>query len=356
MTSVGSQSKCNGENKGQLVINSPLNDQIQRGRNLKYHQLSEQERYQIQAGIHVGMRLFEIATQLKRHRTTIFRELKRNGHISREGYAALYAQSQYKDRRKKSRRRFLVCGELKRWIDFRIQFQWSPEQIAGRRKLEQLSPVGVETIYRYLYRDKLTGGTLWRHLRHSTGKRKKRFISHRWPLALPRPTIFQRPDVINNRQRIGDYERDVVVGKQRQGNIITLVERKSRFCRLKKLPYLTSRIAHEASVELLKGLSPLSITNDNGMEFARYQETAKELNTAIYFTRPYASWERGTVENTNKLIRQYFPKTTNFLEVCDEKIKMVETLLNHRPRKTLGFRSPIETIAERESISNVALD
>jgi IS30 family transposase len=219
-----------------------------------YHQLTQQERYQIEAGISLGLSIQEISLRLNRHRSTLFRELKRNGHLYRERYSALYSQSQYRQRRTKCRRKFLIRGSLKRWIDDRLHVQWSPEQIAGRRKLEGRTGVGVETIYRYLYREKIKGNVLWMNLRHARTRRRKRFSTHRWPKYLSRPGLDQRPQVIERRKRIGDFERDLIVGSQRQGYLLTLVDR-------------------------------------------------------------------------------------------HENIKMVESLLNHRPRKLLGFRAPIETSA-----------
>lgn len=272
------------------------------------------------------------------------RELKRNGHVTREGYSALHSTSQYEDRRKKCRPKFKIFGQLKKFIDAKLKQQWSPEQIVGRARLENQSDIGVETIYRYIYRDRQEGGDLWKNLRHTRKKRKKRFPAPRWPKSLPRTSIEQRPEQINQRKRKGDFERDLVVGSQRAGYLLTLVDRKTRFVKIIKINRPTSKEVHEATLAAFKGLTVLSLTNDNGCEFIRYQETAKALNVPIYFTRPYASWERGTVENTNKLIRQYVPKKTKITEITHEEIKMVEMVLNDRPRKTLGFKTPNEAM------------
>lgn len=309
---------------------------------MKYHQLTPTERYQIEAGVSLGLSIKEISIRIKRHRSTIFRELKRNAHISREGYSAIYSQSQYLDRRTQCRRKFLIQGSLKRWINFRLNMQWSPEQIVGRRKIEGRSSVGVETIYRYLYREKRLGNPLWLNLRHARLRQKKRFKHHRWPSHLTRPGLDQRPAVIEKRQRFGDFERDLIVGAERQGYLLTIVDRKTKLTRIVKIDHPRAEPVHNATISALHGLRVRSITNDNGFEFTGYKKTAKDLKAPIYFTRPYASWERGTVENTNKLIRQYFPKNTNLKEISNEKIKMVEMVLNYRPRKQLGYRTPIE--------------
>ncbi len=309
---------------------------------MKYRQLSELERYQIDAGISLGLPLAEIARRIHRPRCTVFRELKRNGHINREGYSAIHSLQQRDTRRERCRPKFKIQGDMKLWIDNRLHEKWSPEQIVGRARLENRPIVGVETIYRYIYRDRKQGGVLWKNLRHIRKNRKKRFPAPRWPKALPRLSIQERPQEINERTRIGDLERDLIVGRERRGYLLTLVDRKTRLVRLAKLDRPNADLVHRATLQALKGLSVRSLTNDNGCEFVRYGQTQACLGVPIYFTRPYASWERGTVENTNKLIRQYVPKQSTIQELTHEQIKMVEMVLNNRPRKTLGFRTPQE--------------
>jgi IS30 family transposase len=342
--SFNSHSKCNNLANKQPVVTSCKNRQVQQEEQMKYHQLSEVDRYQIDAGIALGMKLSEIAKRMGRSRSTLFRELKRNGHISREGYSAFYSRQQYDARREKCRPKFKIQGEIKKWIDARIKHQWSPEQIVGRAKLEDRSLVGVETIYRYIYRDKKQGGELWKNLRHTRGKRKKRFKANRWPSLIPRPSIENRPIEATNRTRQGDFERDLIVGLNRGGYLLTLADRKTRLVKIRKIHRPTAKLVHNATLHSLKGINVLSLTNDNGCEFVRYAETSKKLNVPIFFTRPYASWERGTIENMNKLIRQYFPKKTKLEEISDEEIKMVEMVLNDRPRKTLGYNTPNEAM------------
>ena len=309
---------------------------------MHYHQLSQIERYQIQAGIDLGLKIKDIALKLNRHRSTIFRELKRNGHISREGYSAMASQCDYENRRLKCRPKLLIKGNLKTYINTRIKLQWSPEQIVGRRKLESKSSISTETIYQYLFREKQNGGTLWKNLRHSKGRRKKRFPHQRWPKSLERLAAGNRPSEIENRSEHGHFERDLIVGKDRQGYLMTIVDRKSRFTIIKKIDHPRAELIHQSTLKAFRSTQVKSLTNDNGVEFTAHKKTSKSLGVPIYFTRPYASWERGTVENTNKLIRQYFPKQTNLKETSHEQIKMVQMLLNHRPRKLLGFKSPIE--------------
>jgi IS30 family transposase len=325
------------------VINSSENRQVHQENEMKYHQLSEVERYQIEAGIALGISLSDIAIKIKRHRSTLFREIKRNGHITQEGYLGTSAHGSYCIRRQKCKPRNKIRGNLKSYIENRIRMKWSPEQIVGRLRLEKNTSIGVETIYRYIYRDRKNEGTLWLNLRHRRSRRKRRIPHPRWPKKISRIPAETRPIEITERRRTGDFERDIIVGRKRSGYLLTLVDRKSKLVRLRKSLVLRPKHIHKVTIRSLKGLAPLSLTNDNGVEFLEHAMTANALNIPVYFTRPYASWERGTVENTNKLIRQYFPKSSNLKEISHAQIKVVQNALNQRPRKTLGFRTPNES-------------
>jgi IS30 family transposase len=239
-----------------------LNRQVQ-GENMNYRQLSELERYQIDAGISLGFSLSEISRRIGRPRCTVFRELKRNGHLSREGYSAVYSSEQTLQRRCRSKPRFKIHGHMKLWIDSRLREKWSPEQIVGRARLENRPIVGVETIYRYIYRDRLQGGELWKNLRHTRRSRKKRFPAPRWPKSLPRTPIQERPPEANARSRTGDFERDLIVGTQRSGYLLTLVDRKTRWIRLAKIERPTGELVHQATLKALHGVSVHTLTNDN---------------------------------------------------------------------------------------------
>lgn len=339
----GSHSNCTENEEGQLTVTSSLNRQVQEEGFVNYRQLSEVDRYQIEAGIAFGMTITEISRRIKRHRSTVFRELRRNGHLTREGYSALSASQDFRKRRKVCRPEFKIKGTLKTWIDEKLRAQWSPEQIVGRAQLEGRDMVGIETIYRYVYRDKLRGGALWKNLRHRRPKRKNRFREQRWPERIPRPSIDERPQVINQRERVGDFERDLIVGKERKGYLLTIVDRKTNFVKIVKIAAPKAKLVHDATIGCLQKITVKSLTNDNGCEFMDYHKTKAALgDIPIYFTRPYASWERGSVENMNKLIRQYFPKHQRLDRTHYGKIKMVEALLNQRPRKKLAYRTPIE--------------
>lgn len=307
---------------------------------MRYSHLTPKERLIIALGFELNKPFSEIAKVIGRHRSTIFREHKRHA-TKKYGYCNGVAEMRYDENRRRCRKRFRIHGSLKLYIENRLKKQWSPEQIVGRRKLENRSRLSRETIYRFVYRERLQGGNLYLNLRRGRRKRRRRFPRYRWDAK--RPSIASRPKVVNSRVRVGDFERDLVVGNRAcKDAILTMVDRKSKLVRLEKLRNSSAREAHEATVRASNGLRVHSITNDNGHEFARFRDTASTLKAKIFFSRPYASWERGTVENTNGLLRQYFPKGTNFNEITNGNLRDVVRRLNKRPRKNLGFATPEE--------------
>lgn len=206
--------------------------------------------------------------------------------------------------------------------------------------------VSHERIYQYIYEDKLNGGSLYKHLRGSNKKYKKRYGQHknRKVIIKNKVSIDDRPEIINNKERIGDWEIDTIVGKNNRGAILTIVERKSNFVLIKKLK---GKNADNLALETIRLLAPYkdlvhSITSDNGTEFAKHEYIAKKLEADFYFAHPYSSWERGLNEYSNKLIRQYIPKKSNFDDIDNNHILRITDLLNNRPRKLLDFRKPVE--------------
>jgi IS30 family transposase len=197
-------------------------------------------------------------------------------------------------------------------------------------------------IYQYIYADQRAGGDLHKHLRCQKKKRKRYGSPERRGQISQRVSIEQRPAIVETRKRLGDWEADTVLGKKSAYALVTLVERKSRFTLLKKIPRRTAAATKEAIVQLLQPYprQTLTITCDNGKEFADHQAIAAELNTEVYFAHPYASWERGTNENTNGLLRQYFPKGSDFSQLTAEQVQFVQNRLNTRPRKCLAIRTP----------------
>jgi len=304
--------------------------------------LTREERYTISAMYRQGCTQKMIAEAINKDKSVISRELKRNAN-SKGKYFFEYAQdvaSLRKERMKKPRK-LHQC--LKKEIVGLIEQDWSPQQIEGRLKLENKPSVSHETIYKMIRQDKDGGGTLYKHTRHQL-KHRKRPIGVKISIK-NRVTIDHRPEIVDTKQRFGDWEIDTIVGENNKGAIVTMVERKTAFMMMGKLTKgkNATELAKTVSGMLLAYLHHVhTITGDNGTEFAEHQTIAKNLKTKFFFTHPYASWEKGLIENTNKLIRQYIPKKTNFDTMNDQQIKKIQYKINNRPRKNLNFKSPKE--------------
>jgi IS30 family transposase len=265
--------------------------------------------------------------------------LKRNAN-SKGKYSFEYAQDMAnlrKERMKKPRR---LHPWLKKQIITLIQKDWSPQQIEGRLKLENKTFVSHETIYKIIRKDKEEGGILYWHTRHKL-KHRKRPVGEKIPIK-NRVTIDQRPAIVDTKQRFGDWEIDTIVG---DGAIVTMVERKTAFMMMEKLKH--GKNAKELAKTVWRLLFAYmkhvhTITGDNGTEFAEHKTIAKMLKTKFFFTHPYSSWEKGLIENTNKLIRQYIPKGTNLHTLKEQKKKKIQHKINNRPREKLNFYSPKE--------------
>jgi len=314
-----------------------------------YTQLTQEQRYQIKALKDNGITQAKIAKTIGVHPSTVSRELKRNK--GKRGYREKQAHQFALARRVKAKPKI----KLETWqmVEGKIRQEWSPEQISGWLKREGLPTVSHERIYQYIQTDKNAGGDLYKSLRCKK-KRKKRYGSRDRRGQIPnRTSIEERPKVVEERSRLGDMEIDMVIGKGHQGGLVTIVDRKSRFTFIGRVGSKQAQEVADVTITLLKPVVDQveTITADNGKEFAQHQRVADELSADYYFAHPYASWERGTNENTNGLIRQYFPKTTNFHDVTDEQVMHVVNRLNHRPRKTLGYRTPHEVFYGQSSIA-----
>jgi transposase, IS30 family len=313
-----------------------------KGQKVGYQRLTLENRYQIEAYKASGFSQSRIASKLGVNKSTISRELKRV-----EGSYSAKA-SQFEAKAQSSSRRFgkysLSPADVKR-VEQKLKDDWSPEQIVGRLKLKGKKSVSHQTIYRFIERNKVSDGDLWKHLRLLRKDRKQRRKSgFRWfkNPNLGRLHITERPDVVNQRKRLGDFERDTVFGSHNGKLLLTIVDRVSKLSFIEPVSKNSSQEIHQATLRALKKQKVHTITNDNGMEFAQHKKTAKALSTSIYFSRAYRSWERGTNENTNGLIRQYFPRKRSLDHVTRRQIKLIEKKLNSRPRKCLGFRTPLE--------------
>lgn len=306
-----------------------------------YTQLAQEQRYQIYALKKAGHMQERIAVILGVHKSTISRELRRNR--GKRGYrpqqAHRLAMKRHQDKSKPR-----ISLDLWALVERLVGLQWSPEQISGWLLRTGKGKISHEWIYQYILADKRAGGSLYRNLRCQK-KRKKRYGTPEHRGRIPnRRSIEERPAIVDTRVRIGDWELDTIISKGRKQAIVSLTERKARLALIAKVQ---SRDAKTVSKAIQKLLLPLrhkvhTLTSDNGREFTRHEEIAAVLEAEYYFTHPYSAWERGTNENTNGLIRQYFSKNRDFATIASEEIKMAMNRLNNRPRKCLGYHTPNE--------------
>lgn len=306
---------------------------------MKYTQLTQEERYQISALLKAGHNQTEIAMILGRHKSTISREIRRNTGL--RGYRPKQAQ-RWTEERRQAKAQPRISDTV--WLDIEslIQQDWSPEQITLWLKAECGVSVSHEWIYQYLLQNKADGGDLYRHLRCQKQRRKRYGSYSRRGQLIDRVSIDERPAIVDSRARIGDWELDTIIGKGHQQAIVSLTERKSRYTLIKKVTRKTAKNVSDAIISLLMPISEKvhTLTSDNGKEFAKHQAIADKLEAKFYFAHPYASWERGLNENTNGLIRQYFPKSRDFKTITQKEIRQVMDKLNNRPRKCLGIKTP----------------
>lgn len=307
----------------------------------QYKQLTELQRYQISALLKAEKSKKEIAINIGVSSSTISRELERN--TGKRGYRPKQAHIKAMRRREEADKAIKMTPEVVSMIDTKIRLDWSPEQVSGWLAKAQNISMSHERIYQHVWTDKRQGGELYKHLRQSNKKRKKRYGStDKRGQIRNRISIDERPEEVEAKLRIGDWEIDTMIGQNHKGALVTLVDRVSKFTLIKKVDSKHAEVVTAATLMLLKPYmdKTLTITADNGKEFAGHESLAKQLEAAVYFAHPYSSWERGLNENTNGLIRQYFSKGSSFENITDEEVENVIHKLNHRPRKTLGYETP----------------
>ena len=307
-----------------------------------YNQLTSEQRYQISALKRIGHSQTEIAKELEVHKSTISRELSKN--MGERGYRARQAHEKARERRAKATPTKRISAETWEEVEEKLRQDWSPEQVSGWLEKRQEIRISHEWIYQHILADQQANGDLYTHLRQY-GKRRKRYGKHDRRGKLPdRVSIEERPQIVEQRERLGDWEIDTLVGKGHRGALVSLVERKSRYTLLLPVAQRLANLVADATISLLLPLAGFvhTITGDNGKEFAEHVRIAETLKANFYFAHPYSAWERGTNENTNGLVRQYFPKTTDFSRIAFSETKTAVDRLNHRPRKCLDFRSPFE--------------
>jgi len=305
----------------------------------RYTQLTQEQRYQIYALMNAEHSQIEIARIVGVHKSTVSRELRRNRGL--KGYRPKQAQQLALQRRQGKARPRITTGHWGRVVEL-LREDWSPEQISLWLAGQEQVFISHEWIYQYLLEDRRQGGQLHLHLRCQK-PRRKRYGSYDRRGQIPnRVSIEERPDIVEQRSRLGDWELDTLIGKHHKQAIISLTERKSRLALIAKVPTKEAEGVKDAVIRLLTPLLEQvhTITSDNGKEFACHQAIAKALVADFYFAHPYASWERGLNENTNGLIRQYFPKGSDFTAITEQDLQYVMDKLNNRPRKCLGMKTP----------------
>ena len=316
---------------------------------MTYHQLTSGERYMLAALRRQGCNQSQIACALGRHRSTVCREVRRNSTRADGHYRAFTAQERTNGRRSRSRRNSRFTPEDFALIDELLCRQWSPEQVAGHLARSGQLSVSHETIYRHVWRDKKAGGLLHTHLRGARKRRRKRYGAYdsRGRLAGKR-MISERPPEVEARERVGHWEADTVAGSGSKDCVATLVERKTGLVLIGKLSDRTARSLSRRAVSLMRssGARFETVTADNGTEFHDYQRVERLTGAAFYFARPYHSCERGSNENANGLIRQYLPKGVSMAGLSQHQCNAIARKLNMRPRKRLGFRTPLECFNE----------
>jgi IS30 family transposase len=309
---------------------------------MKKVHITREQRYTISAMHKQGCTQKMIAQTINKNKSVVCRELKRNSNLKGK-YSFEYAQDMAEVRKERMKKPRKLVPDLKKEIISMIEEDFSPQQIQGRLKLKNQPFVSHETIYKIIRKDKQEGGKLYKHTRHQL-KHRKRQEGEKIPIK-NRVSIDQRPEIVNLRQRFGDWEMDTIVGENNQGAILTMVERTTSFMMMEKLKYgKNAKELTKVATRLLTAYinNVHSITADNGTEFADHENIAKLLKTNFFFTHPYSSWEKGSVENINKLVRQYIPKKTNFDTLNNQEIKQIQHKINNRPRYKLNFYSPKE--------------
>ena len=288
-----------------------------------------------------GLSKNQIAKQLNRSHTPVLREISRNtgGSGCRYKQAHVFAGQRHGTKNKATK----LNDSIKKLIAKYIKLDWSPEQVCGRLNKDNVISLHHETVYRYILKNKQHNGKLYKHLRHQGKAYRKRYGYPNNRGAIPNRTdIDQRPWAVNNRLVFGHWEADTIIGKDRQGGVVTLDERVTKL----RLAYpVASRHMGNVSAAIIRLLKPLgrvvdSITYDNGKEFYAHQKVNQAISCMSYFAKPYSSWERGQNEDANGLLRQYFPKKTNLKDVGYCRVKEATDSLNSRPRKCLGYKTP----------------
>jgi len=329
---------------------------------MTYKHLNLEERHYIQISLRKEMSHNEIAKNLNRCQSTISREIRRN--TGKRGYRYQQAERMMNDRHSVKTKAVKLTEEVILLIDKYLQQDWSPEQICGWLRSDERQEKKVlhhETIYQYILKDKRLGGSLYTYLRHRNKTYRKRYgsVNNRSKNGIPdRVDIEERPEEANNRERFGDWEGDTIIGKNHKGAIVTLDERVTKLRLALPTGGKKASKVRDAILQLFRPIKDfvLTLTLDNGKEFAYHKKISDEIDCDTYFAKPFHSWERGQNENANGLLRQYFPKSMELLDVTAQQVAEAVHKLNSRPRKCLNYQTPYEAFEKMTGISQKELE
>lgn len=308
-----------------------------------YRRVTSEDRLRIKDGLDAGLTKSEIADKLGFHKSTVGREINRNK--GKRGYRPKQAHNKALERDSYKRGPYKMNPVIISQITERLELKWSPEQIANRLRVEGEEVVSTETIYKFIYTDRESGGELWRHLRRSRRSRKRRFPSEdrRGQIQNARP-LSKRPESANRRKDLGDWERDLMVGKNHKAAVLVVTDRKSRYNKLRKLDGKYAKKVTKETAIALKDLPLKTMSNDRGQEFSDHQAYEKKMKVKVYFCDPYSSYQRGTNENRIGVLRQYLPKKTDLTNLTNRELKKIEFEINNRPMKCLDWMTPYEVM------------
>lgn len=312
--------------------------------------LTLEQRYKIEAYKSAGRSISEISEQIGKNKSVVSREIKRNSDGRSGVYKANLADRKCNERHKVKYKNCKFSATVEVNLLYYLTMDYSPEQAFGRAKIEGKEMVSVESIYQYIWQDKRNGGVLYKYLRTKGKKYKKRgSLKDKRGLIIDRVDIDKRPPIVESKERIGDMEIDLVIGQNHKGALLTINDRATGYLFMAKIDSKEARIVQSNTIELLQDWTGLikTITSDNGKEFANHKQIASSLEIDYYFAKPYHSWERGANENLNGLVRQYFPKMTSFANIKKEEVETVVNILNNRPRKRFGYKTPNEIFAQK---------
>lgn len=323
---------------------------------MSFNHFTAENKNELSILLSAGFKQVRIAELLNKTPSAVCQEIKRNPADTKTGYSARIAKENSRDRRVEANKRFKKIENsewISRYIVMYIKKYWSPEQISGRIKMkwpdDKSRQIGKDSIYEFVYENRKD---LVKYLRCQKGKYRRRYgtrIREKQREKLKKKRIDERPKVVETRARIGDWEGDTIVGKERTIHILTHVDRKSGYAMADKLERATAEITKQKTIERFKNIPKCkkkTITYDNGTTFSYFEMTEKKTGITIYFAWPYHSWERGCNENFNGLLRQFFPKKSSFVNIKQEDIEKVVRLINNRPRKRLNYRTPAEVFRQ----------